>query len=291
MMTSLTGHQCRWLMWMPSEVVAAAVQRWRTDVSMLRATSTPCVAHMEKPCQHDTAAQARVSAVARPSWRLPVDGNKWLRFKAKFGQATTWLAAYRRLRALAIASKLHSRAAQAPLTRVHNPDGSQRAVMFPPLVQTRSEEQVLPRGVVPHADVQSAIGRLNLMSGSLSRQGEPPQVCGTAPAMPFVTANMPPVLVMTVCNAGRSCNKLFRYSARPSTLTIVHMLLTSAKQQSKIFTSIFLGCCRCIARQSTLTCACAAQLGPAASLQTTAHFFNYENPINRSRRYCNTSEV
>jgi hypothetical protein len=80
------------------------------------------------------------------------------------------------------ASKLHSQLAQAPLTRVHTPVSSQRAVMVPPLVQTVSEVQVLPRGVLPQADVQSDIGRLNLMLGSSSCQGEPPQVGVTAAA-------------------------------------------------------------------------------------------------------------
>jgi hypothetical protein len=70
------------------------------------------------------------------------------------------LAVHIRSLALADALKHHSRAAQTPLMRVHSPDASQSAVMVPPLVQTRSEVQLPPLGVLPQADIQAVTGRL-----------------------------------------------------------------------------------------------------------------------------------
>jgi hypothetical protein len=73
----------------------------------------------------------------------------------------------------------HSRAAQAPLTWLHTPDASHSATMVPLVVQTVLLVQVLPRGVLPQALVQAAMGRVHWMSGSASRKGEPAHVSGT----------------------------------------------------------------------------------------------------------------
>jgi hypothetical protein len=54
--------------------------------------------------------------------------------------------------------------------------------MVPLVAQTLLLVQVLPRGVLPQALVQAAMGRVYWMSGSASPKGEPLQFSWTAPA-------------------------------------------------------------------------------------------------------------
>jgi hypothetical protein len=65
---------------------------------------------------------------------------------------------------------------------LHTPDASHSATMVPLVAQTLLLVQVLPRGVLPQALVQAAMGRVHWMSGSKSPNGEPLQFSWTAPA-------------------------------------------------------------------------------------------------------------